>query len=62
MIPIGYEVRLAVAEDVPCLPEIERQAGILFDDHLERIGLTKEFIAHVNSVENFKNAQHAGRL
>lgn len=62
MIPNGYEVRVAVAEDVACLPEIERQAGQLFDDHLEQIGLTKEFQPHINSVENFENAQRAGRL
>ncbi|MBZ5642790.1 MAG: GNAT family N-acetyltransferase [Acidobacteriia bacterium] len=62
MIPNGYRIRAAVAEDVACLPEIERQAGLLFDDHLELIGLTKEFQAPVNSVENFEKAQRAGRL
>jgi GNAT superfamily N-acetyltransferase len=62
MIPNGYRVRVAVAEDVACLPEIERQAGLLFDDRLEQIGRTKEFQPHVNSVENFQEAQRAGRL
>jgi GNAT superfamily N-acetyltransferase len=62
MIPNGYKVRLAVAKDVARLPEIERKAGMLFDDHLEQIGLTKEFQQQVNSLENFENARRAGRL
>jgi len=62
MIPNGYRVRVAVAEDVARLPEIERQAGLLFDDRLEQIGLTKEFQPPVTSVENFENARRAGRL
>jgi GNAT superfamily N-acetyltransferase len=62
MIPAGYQVRLALAEDLAYLPEVERQAGTLFYDHLERTGLTKESLANVNSVENFENARQAGRL
>ena len=62
MIPHGYNIRLAVSEDVFGLPAIEREAGILFDDYLERIGLTEDFIPHINSLENFQNAQRAGRL
>lgn len=62
MIANGYRVRRAVAQDVDRLPEIERQAGLLFDDHLEQLGLTTEFVAEVNPVQNFENAQRAGRL
>ena len=31
----GYSVRLATPEDVAHLPEIEREAGTLFRDHLD---------------------------
>ena len=57
-----YSVRLASADDVAHLPEIERQAGTLFLDRLDEIGLTEELLADVNTLGTFEEAQRAGHL
>lgn len=62
MIPSGYEIRLAVPEDVGRLADVERQASTLFDDRLEHTGLTRESLRRVSSAESLHSAQQAGRL
>jgi len=62
MIPMGYEIRLAVPDDIPSLPEVERRAGNLFEAVREETGLTDDILTRVNSIEDFQKAWQAGHL
>jgi len=58
----GYDIRLAIPEDVAALPEIERLAGLLFKTYPEDLGIPEAMYEEPNSVEAFAAAQAAGRL
>jgi len=58
----SYQIRRAVAEDVPFLPDIERIAAMLFKTYPSDLGLTEENYEHVGSVETFAEAEQSGRL
>ena len=61
-IPTGYAIRHALPGDVPALPDVEEQAGRLFDTYDGDLGLTDEILSHVTSIETFEKARHAGHL
>lgn len=58
----SYQVRRAVAEDVPLLPDIERIAASLFKTYPSDLGLTDANYENVSSVETFAEAEQLGRL
>ena len=58
----GYCVRLATADDVAQLPEIEREAGTIFRGRLEETGLTEALLTDVTSLDAFENARRFGHL
>ena len=55
----GYDIRLAMPEDVAVLPEVERLAGRLFKTYPGDLGIPEEMYEHPNSVETFAAAQKA---
>jgi GNAT superfamily N-acetyltransferase len=55
-------IRLATPEGVVFLPEIERQAGLLFKNHPEDLGIPETMYDQPNSLETFAAAQRAGHL
>jgi len=61
-IPTGYAIRHALPGDVPALPDVEEQAGRLFDTYDGDLGLTDEIFSHITSIETFEKARHAGHL
>jgi GNAT superfamily N-acetyltransferase len=56
------DIRLALPEDVPYLPEIERLAGLRFKTYPGDLGIPEEMYEHPTSVETLAAAQSAGLL
>jgi GNAT superfamily N-acetyltransferase len=53
-----YEIRLAISEDVPLLPSIERAASDLFLQYKE----TADLPLYLTTIEDFDEARNNGRL
>ena len=58
----AFHVRLANLGDVPHLPGIERQAGLMFKAYSAELGLADDLFDETTSVEDLEAARAAGRL